>query len=103
MVLKKLNVALADHSGRAEDADWVFCFHGHEHSSVQEDGRPQRLRSAIPLQLSGLEPLAARRRDCFRTFGAATGSNANTTVEDGLSGGSRRLQPSENGPKYKGL
>ncbi len=36
VVLEELNEALADHSGRAEDADWVFVLHGSEHSSVQE-------------------------------------------------------------------
>src|ERR1035437_1621776 len=38
MALKQLNEALADHSGRAEDADGIFVLDGHKHSSVQEDG-----------------------------------------------------------------
>jgi hypothetical protein len=38
MVFKQLNEALADHSGRAQDSDWVFCLHGRRHSSVQEHG-----------------------------------------------------------------
>jgi hypothetical protein len=37
MVFKELNKALADHSGGAEDTDWLSIFHGGEHSSVQED------------------------------------------------------------------
>jgi len=28
MPFKKLNKALADHSGRAQDADWKFVLHG---------------------------------------------------------------------------
>jgi hypothetical protein len=39
MVFEQLDVALADHSGRAQYADWIFVFHGSKHSSVQEDGR----------------------------------------------------------------
>jgi hypothetical protein len=27
MVFEQLNEALADHSGRAEDADWIFVLH----------------------------------------------------------------------------
>jgi hypothetical protein len=27
MVFKQLDIALADHSGRAEDSDWLFGFH----------------------------------------------------------------------------
>jgi hypothetical protein len=27
MVFKQLNEALADHSGRAEDANWIFVLH----------------------------------------------------------------------------
>ena len=38
MVFKQLNIALTDHSGRAQNADGIFAFHGHKHSSVQEDG-----------------------------------------------------------------
>jgi hypothetical protein len=30
---------LADHTGRAQDADWVFVLHGSKHSSVQESRR----------------------------------------------------------------
>jgi hypothetical protein len=28
MVFEQLNETLADHSGRAEDADWIFVLHG---------------------------------------------------------------------------
>ena len=28
MVFEELNEALADHSGRAQDADWIFVLHG---------------------------------------------------------------------------
>ena len=39
VVFEQLDEALADHSGGAEDADWIFVLHGREHSSVQEDKR----------------------------------------------------------------
>jgi GGDEF domain-containing protein len=38
MVFEQLDEALADHSGRAQDSDWIFVLHGGESSSVQEDG-----------------------------------------------------------------
>ena len=38
MVFQQLDVALADHAGRAEDADGEFVFHSFQHSSVQEEG-----------------------------------------------------------------
>jgi len=38
MVLEKLNEALADHSGRAQNSDLVFGFHSRRHFSVQEGG-----------------------------------------------------------------
>jgi hypothetical protein len=38
MVFKQLNETLADHSGRAQDSNWMFCLHDRRHSSVQEDG-----------------------------------------------------------------
>jgi hypothetical protein len=37
-VLKKLDEALPHHSGRAQDADWIFVFHGLEHSVYRRAG-----------------------------------------------------------------
>jgi hypothetical protein len=37
MVFQQLDVALADHSGSAEDADGEFVFHSFQHFSLQED------------------------------------------------------------------
>ena len=36
MVLEQLDEALADHTGRAKDADGIFALHGSKHFSVQE-------------------------------------------------------------------
>jgi hypothetical protein len=38
VVFEQLDVPLADHAGRAQNANWIFCFHSLEHSSVQENG-----------------------------------------------------------------
>jgi hypothetical protein len=38
MVFKQLDVSLADHTGRAQDSDWVFGFHSLNQSIVLEDG-----------------------------------------------------------------
>jgi hypothetical protein len=36
VIFQELDVTLTHHSGRAEDADWIFVLHASELSSVQE-------------------------------------------------------------------
>ena len=49
MVFEQLNIALADHSSRAKDADWVFVFHGLDSIQCTRGlARPQRLPRPSP-------------------------------------------------------
>jgi hypothetical protein len=53
MALQKLDKTLAHHSGCAQDADWIFVFHGLEHSVYRRMGfRPQ-----YPQRFDGRKPL----------------------------------------------
>ena len=58
MVFEELNVALPNHAGRAQNADWKSCFHSPVPSSVQEqdyvEGRVRLRKSCIsPARATG--------------------------------------------------